>query len=217
MYGSIWLHDPNLYQSSRRIKGGQHYIRRENWSKRCSRFTTTSNLGKCDFATLKRRLTRPPCLFGKSSLLGSRSRGETLWCRPCEANRFIATGAANAGMGAFGRLPVVTIKGGAKLPLAAAWAGADARCPVRSQGGCAPETTRALAAAGRLRRRTQQPAFTRLGANERIVDLAPRLRRTECDTKGKAAVSVADSGGSRPRTRDDVAHHSDLISLGVPR
>jgi hypothetical protein len=27
----------------------------------------------------------------------------------------------------------------------------------------------------------------------------------------------ADSGGSRPRIRDDVAHHSDLISLGVPR
>jgi len=28
---------------------------------------------------------------------------------------------------------------------------------------------------------------------------------------------VADSGGSRPRIRDDVAHHSDLISPGVPR
>jgi hypothetical protein len=28
---------------------------------------------------------------------------------------------------------------------------------------------------------------------------------------------VADSGGSRPRIRDDVAHHSDLMSLGVPR
>jgi hypothetical protein len=27
----------------------------------------------------------------------------------------------------------------------------------------------------------------------------------------------ADSGGSRPRIRDDVAHHSDLISPGVPR
>lgn len=27
----------------------------------------------------------------------------------------------------------------------------------------------------------------------------------------------ADSGGSRPAFRDDVAHHSDLISLGVPR
>jgi hypothetical protein len=27
---------------------------------------------------------------------------------------------------------------------------------------------------------------------------------------------IADSGGSRPRIRDDVAHHSDLISLGVP-
>jgi hypothetical protein len=30
-------------------------------------------------------------------------------------------------------------------------------------------------------------------------------------------ISAADSGGSRPRIRDDVAHHSDLISLGVPR
>jgi hypothetical protein len=28
---------------------------------------------------------------------------------------------------------------------------------------------------------------------------------------------IADSGGSRPRIRDDVAHHSDLMSLGVPR
>ena len=27
----------------------------------------------------------------------------------------------------------------------------------------------------------------------------------------------ADSGGSRPRIRDDVAHHSDLMSLGLPR
>jgi hypothetical protein len=28
---------------------------------------------------------------------------------------------------------------------------------------------------------------------------------------------AADSGGSRPRIRDDVAHPSDLISLGFPR
>jgi Transposase IS66 family len=27
----------------------------------------------------------------------------------------------------------------------------------------------------------------------------------------------ADSGGSRSRIRDDVARHSDLMSLGVPR
>jgi len=31
------------------------------------------------------------------------------------------------------------------------------------------------------------------------------------------AAKNADSGGSRPRIRDDVAHHSDLISPGVPR
>ena len=28
---------------------------------------------------------------------------------------------------------------------------------------------------------------------------------------------AADSGGSRPRIRDDVAQDSDLMSLGVPR
>jgi hypothetical protein len=28
---------------------------------------------------------------------------------------------------------------------------------------------------------------------------------------------TADSGGSRPRIRDDVAQHSDLMSLGIPR
>jgi hypothetical protein len=32
-----------------------------------------------------------------------------------------------------------------------------------------------------------------------------------------AGLAAADSGGSRPRIRDDLAHHSDLISLGVPR
>jgi hypothetical protein len=30
-------------------------------------------------------------------------------------------------------------------------------------------------------------------------------------------LQFADSGGSRPRIRDDVAHHSDLMSPGVPR
>ena len=28
---------------------------------------------------------------------------------------------------------------------------------------------------------------------------------------------LAESGGSRSRIRDDIAHHSDLMSLGVPR
>jgi hypothetical protein len=32
-----------------------------------------------------------------------------------------------------------------------------------------------------------------------------------------SSLASADSGGSRPRIRDDVAQHSDLISLGVPR
>jgi hypothetical protein len=29
--------------------------------------------------------------------------------------------------------------------------------------------------------------------------------------------NLADSDGSRPLFRDDLAHHSDLISLGIPR
>jgi len=32
-----------------------------------------------------------------------------------------------------------------------------------------------------------------------------------------AGAPAADSGGSRPRIRDDVAHHSEMMSLGVPR
>jgi hypothetical protein len=37
------------------------------------------------------------------------------------------------------------------------------------------------------------------------------------DAQTDNLVISADSGGSRPRIRDDVAHHSDLISLGIPR
>jgi len=33
----------------------------------------------------------------------------------------------------------------------------------------------------------------------------------------KEGMPSADSDGSRPGFRDDLAHHSDLISLGVPR
>jgi len=33
----------------------------------------------------------------------------------------------------------------------------------------------------------------------------------------RAWARIADSGGSRPRIRDDLARHSDLMSLGVPR
>jgi hypothetical protein len=35
--------------------------------------------------------------------------------------------------------------------------------------------------------------------------------------KRERSNEAADSEGSRPRIRDDVAQHSDLISLGVPR
>ena len=33
----------------------------------------------------------------------------------------------------------------------------------------------------------------------------------------RAVLQLVDSGGSRPRIRDDVAQHSDLMSPGVPR
>jgi len=47
----------------------------------------------------------------------------------------------------------------------------------------------------------------------RREEAAPGLSAFERDELTR----LADSGGSRPRIRDDVAHHSDLISLGVPR
>ena len=58
-------------------------------------------------------------------------------------------------------------------------------------------------------------ALNRLGRHDRTV-------LVEQIAAGKAlpddvVAQIADSGGSRPRIRDDVAHHSDLISLGVPR
>jgi hypothetical protein len=52
-------------------------------------------------------------------------------CCPCEANRCIAADALNERCRFRpGRLPREQ-KGGAKPPLSAAWAGADARCPFR--------------------------------------------------------------------------------------
>ena len=58
-----------------------------------------------------------------------------------------------------------------------------------------------------------EPATSLLRAAEggTSADPAEMARRYGPETP------VADSGGSRPRIRDDVAHHSDLISLGVPR
>ncbi len=48
-------------------------------------------------------------------------------------------------------------------------------------------------------------------------DWLPRETLTRLCASPVIGVLDADSGGSRPRIRDDVAHHSDLISLGVPR
>ena len=43
------------------------------------------------------------------------------------------------------------------------------------------------------------------------------MSRVDPNVPVEESVGGADSGGSRPRIRDDVAHHSDLMSLGVPR
>jgi hypothetical protein len=44
-----------------------------------------------------------------------------------------------------------------------------------------------------------------------------RYRRAEFGRSSEKLARDADSGGSRPRIRSDLARHSDLISLGVPR
>jgi hypothetical protein len=80
-------------------------------------------------------------------------------CRPCEANRCIAADAVNAGMAGFGWSPAVTSKGGgAELPLAAAWAGADARCPSAGPGVRPEDKTRpgGCPAAPRVRSRSRE-------------------------------------------------------------
>jgi hypothetical protein len=50
----------------------------------------------------------------------------------------------------------------------------------------------------------------------RQVSPQPAFVEADGDNEDLGAAQGADSGGSRPRIRDDVAHHSDLISLGVP-
>jgi hypothetical protein len=51
--------------------------------------------------------------------------------------------------------------------------------------------------------------------------LIPELRRRHPGATvlmdNLSAHKPADSDGSRPGFRDDLAHHSDLMSLGVPR
>jgi transposase len=77
------------------------------------------------------------------------------------------------------------------------------------------------------RRRTccsAPPGLRRRASNRRVRRL-PQSRRSQAHQPagharvllGTLAQAVADSGGSRSRIRDDVAHHSDLMSLGVPR
>jgi hypothetical protein len=44
-----------------------------------------------------------------------------------------------------------------------------------------------------------------------------RQPRVDAVTGMRFKERCADSGGNRPRIRDDVAQHSDLISLAVPR
>ena len=49
-----------------------------------------------------------------------------------------------------------------------------------------------------------------------LFDAASQLAPGNNDADMVRASPPADSEGSRPRIRDDVAHHSDWISLGVP-
>ena len=88
-------------------------------------------------ATLPHRQTdrsdaAPVAFRGFSTrLLGTRRRGETLWLPPMRGQPIHHIGAVNARCRFRpGRLPREQ-KGGAKPPLSAAWAGADARCPFR--------------------------------------------------------------------------------------
>ena len=70
----------------------------------------------------------------------------------------------------------------------------------------------------RLARRLRE-ARLRQSAVVEDVDLhAPRgLDRSLFQLKSKRSLIPADSDGSRPQFRDDVARHSDLMSLAVPR
>jgi hypothetical protein len=67
-------------------------------------------------------------LYGCSALAAA---GKPFWFPPVQSKRFIATAAVNAGMAFFGRSQLSQARDGAKPPLADAWAGADARCPIR--------------------------------------------------------------------------------------
>ena len=63
------------------------------------------------------------------------------------------------------------------------------------------------------------------GQNDRLRHLLRQVQRMQFGRRSEKldpdqlnlALEDADSGGSRPRIRDDVARYSDLISLGVPR
>ena len=59
--------------------------------------------------------------------------------------------------------------------------------------------------------------------HQRIVELCQELRLSAMPNlysdiaQSAAAKDAADSDGSRPGFRDDLARHSDLMSLAVPR
>jgi len=50
-----------------------------------------------------------------------------------------------------------------------------------------------------------------------LDDLCDRPMRGWGISRRALFEQLADSDGSRPAFRDDLAHHSDLMSLGVPR
>jgi hypothetical protein len=77
------------------------------------------------------------------------------------ANRFHRRWCGESGDGRFGRSPAVTSKGGgAELPLAAAWAGADARCPLAGLV-CRPGDNARRRASGGLRISLVRPEFSK--------------------------------------------------------
>jgi transposase-like protein len=71
-------------------------------------------------------------------------------------------------------------------------------------------------------RRSEGEVLDMLVQRRRDSRAALRLMRKLLKKQGVAPKLLvtyklrADSEGSRPRIRDDVAHHSDLMSLGVP-
>jgi hypothetical protein len=107
----------------------------------------------------------------------------------------------------------------------------SARRPLRHAGrvrhagrGFRHRAARARDGTADIRRMSTARSRPRLSCSIRNSTRSPTTRRPPARTVAVSTLPEprqghhrADSGGSRPRFRDDLAHHSDLISLGVPR